>query len=83
MKDIERARFDLDILRPYVAFLERKVEPLGDPSKPELCYPGEPLDQHATIFTAPLTDQQKIDKIGIELKLIADSAKFSGDGHEL
>lgn len=57
MNALERAKFDLEMILPYVAFLKKKTEPLGthEPNKPELCFPGEIGGHDNVVFEAPST----------------------------
>jgi hypothetical protein len=69
-----------------------------EPNKPELCYQGEKTGHFqdvikvpsGVIFEAPVFQEwvaesrkPKIDQIREELRLIAESARYSGDGKEL
>lgn len=63
MNKLERARFDLEMILPYVKHLRKQVKSLGthEPDKPELCFKGEvgghfqtlqeiPQDQEIVLF---------------------------------
>jgi hypothetical protein len=69
----EEAKYQLEMIMPYVKSLRHDVM-RGERVKRR---------EEVIVFKAPLTDQQRIDKVSEELHLIAQSAKYSGDGSEL
>jgi hypothetical protein len=67
MNKLERTQFDLKMILPYVDFLRHKVDTL--PAGNSLCYQGEPLEQHATIFDSQ-SDIERLARTRKELHII-------------
>jgi hypothetical protein len=66
MKEQERAKLDLKLLGPYVDFLKGVVNRGKDtmPDGDSLCYLGEPLEQHDTIYTdRKIFNEDPLDKV--------------------
>jgi hypothetical protein len=58
MNKLERAKFDLEMILPYVEWLKKPTFGKHEPDKPELCYPGEP-DGHDIAFGEQLDREYK------------------------